>query len=194
MDKTTKLILTLFILTLCALCYFCYRWYSYKTKYTELKQELEQNPSQMETLTPLDLMVISGDTSAFGVCNLWYMNHIFIGHQNDTVIFKRDYLLYCYILALRDRNPGAAEEFADLYLEELDNGTLKPNNAMLTTAANMAKQVLSDTCSDCVVLKYYASDCLKKIYSGIYDEDFKDTLMARQYADSASKYFNQRWP
>ena len=100
MDKTTKIILTLLILTLCALCYFCYGWYSYKTKYTELKQDLEQNPSQMETLTPLDLMVISGDTSAFGVCNLWYMNHIFIGHQNDTVIFKRD----SHLLKLRYSN------------------------------------------------------------------------------------------
>ena len=193
MDKTTKIILTLLILTLCALCYFCYGWYSYKTKYTELKQELEQNPSQMETLTPLDLMVLSGDSSAPDVCNFRYMTRFDILY-NDSAIFKRDYLLYCYILALRDSDPGAAEEFAVLYLEELDKGTIKPDKAMLTTAANMAKQVLSDTCSDCVVVKYHASECLNKIYDGIYDEDFKDTLMARQYADSASKYFNQRWP
>ena len=192
MDKTTKIILTLLVLAMCALCYFFYGWYRYKTKYKELQSELEQQISQSESLTPLDCMVLSGDSEASIKCNNMYMIHM--SGDDDCVISTRDYLLYCYIFAIRDRDPYAAEDFTNIYLDELDKGSITTDKSMLKTATNMAKQVLSDTCSDCVVSKYQASKCLNKIYSGIYDEDFKDSLLERQYADSASKYMNQRWP
>ena len=113
MDKITKIILALLFLLMCTLCYFCHGWYSYKTKYKELQQTIERQKFHQETLTPLDLMVLSGDSLAYNTCNLRYMNHLFIGHQNDTAILRRDYLLYCYIFALRDRNSYAASDFSE---------------------------------------------------------------------------------
>lgn len=189
MDKKTKILLIFLASACCFICYSCYEWYYYKHKYNELKQELKCESRKLESLSPIDCMVLSGDTAAYEKCNSMYFIRC-----DDTPILERDYLLYCYIFAIRDKNPYAGAEFLDLYLDDLENGKIESDTAMLTTVANMAKKVLSDTCSDCLVSKYFAADCLKKIYSGIYIENFKDTALASQYADSTSKYMNQRWP
>ena len=120
--------------------------------------------------------------------------------RENCIIYDIGYVFYDYIFigpSLLNEFKGFAlrnDEVLLMFATALKDLAVELDVAMLATVANMAKQVLSDTCNKCVMSKYYAADCLKKIYSGIYIEDLKDTIMANQYADSASKYMNQRWP
>lgn len=189
MDKKTKILLIFLASACCFICYSCYEWYYYKHKYNELKQELKCESRKLESLSPTDCMVLSGDTAAYEKCNSMYFIRC-----DDTPILERDYLLYCYIFTIRDKNPYAGAEFLDCYLDDWENGKAIPDTTMLCTVINIAKQVLSDTCMDCCISKYKASRRLKMIYGGTYTESLKDSLLEQQYSDSSSKFLNQPWP
>jgi len=194
-NKSTKILSVLLGLTILLVCYFCYELNDYKNKYKLKEQELIQYEASLEFLNPVDCMVISGDGyEALCTCNMLYHNGISGCESKDKRITKRDYLLYCYIFAIRDNDAFAAEQFSEYYLNELDENNKVIDTAMIVTIIDMAKLVMKDTCKDLSgVIKYKAAMSLENIYGGSYIENFKDTILAKQYRDSSQKYLISRW-
>ena len=191
MNKSAKKVsVLLFITVLCALGYSMYEWYSYKHKYNELQRELERSPMALETLSPTDCLVISGDNNAYSKCNV--ENFKMMSGYNDRQFSHRDYLLYCYIFAIRDGNSSAASEFVSYYLNEVDNGIIAVDTAMMREIERLSLQALCDTSAyGDALTKFLVAEWLTEIYNGTFIEDFKDSLRYRQYCDSVSKYAKQ---
>lgn len=131
-------------------------------------------------------MVISADSEETYIkCNTIYYNSIDNHNDEDVIpISKREYLLYCYIFAIRDKNLEATAEFSSYYLDDLQEKRMVLDTNMFMTVKNMASQVLSDTCNSCNLSKFIVAESLQRVYRKI----FKDTVMEKQYNDSVPKY------
>ncbi len=191
MDKKTKIISLLLGITLCVLCFSCYKWYFYKQKCTEMQEERIKFYSSNGKISPVDYMVFSGNKdTAFQNCNNLYYgsgSHRRNSYR-DTVVTYRDYILYCYIFAIRDKDSFAAKEFTNYYLEDL-KGKVILDTTILRPVIELSMQILSDTSSNTLYDdKWNASYNLKEIYSGAYTKKIKDTTLYRQYSDSLDKY------
>lgn len=193
MSKKTKIILCLVgTIVLFFLSYSCFKWYSYKSKYTVLQKALgqscpKQEFSSQEFLTPIDCMVLSGDEGAYQKCNT--ENSIYFQGKGDSLFSRRDYMLYCYIFAIRDGNSRAATEFVSDYLFDIDNGGTALDTAMLKEIERLSLRVIHDTSSyGGAMAKFLVAVKLKELYNGSYSEEFKDTVLYQQYCDTVSKY------
>lgn len=124
-----------------------------------------------------ELVLLTADTI--------YHNSIDNHNDEDVIpISKREYLLYCYIFAIRNKNLEAAAEFFSYYLDDLYEKRIALDTNMFMTVKNMASQVLSDTCNSYHLSKFIVAESLQRVYRKI----FKDTVMEKQYNDSVSKY------
>jgi len=90
-----------------------------------------------ESLSPMDCMVISGDDSAYLKCNVEHFM-LWKGYDNCP-LSHRDYLLYCYIFAIRDGNSGAAIDFVSYYLSDIDKGIIAVDSAMIIETERLAR-------------------------------------------------------
>lgn len=192
MKKTTKILCFISMFVLFLLCYSFYKWYGLKNDYISLQLEMKRNYaySQTSILTPFDYMVLSEDgEKAYSYCNGMNYDHTFQTGNEDSVVYLRDYLLYCYIFAIRDNNNDAAYEFSLYYLNALDNGKMILDTALLRVTTGFLNRVLSDTSSNASNCnKWGAAFFLQKIYNGTYVEDNKDSFLYKRYGDSAAKY------
>lgn len=180
---------TIFILVLfsalCILCYSLYKWYDYKRRNTELQKELTQLLPISESLTPMDCMVISGNDSTYLKCNIEHFK-LWKGYDNCP-LSHRDYLLYCYIFAIRDGSSDAATDFVSYYFIDVDNNIIAVDSAMVREAERLLLQAMCDTAADALT-KFIAAEWLTEIYNGKYDADLKDPMLHLQYCDSVAKY------
>ena len=185
MSRITKIVFAILGIALCVLCYSCYKWHSYKLKYTRICQEMEHIMPCQDTLNDVDKLVISGNGDvAYQTCNRMYSNYTFMPGYKDIAISPRDYFLYCYIFALRDKNTQAAAEFSTYYLDDVESGKIVLDTSMLKVVIGLAKQVVSDTLAqDAPLCKFLVANKLKNIYSGAYLEKLKDTVLEQQYKD-----------
>lgn len=188
MNKTVKIFFVLsFFFILCVLGYTLYKWNDYKQRYAELQKEMSQSSAISETLSPIDCLVISRSDSAYLKCNV---EHSIMRYgYGEGVLSHRDYLLYCYILAIRDYNSDAATDFVSYYLNDIDNGNISADSAMVIEAKRLLLQAINDTSEhDDALIKFIAGEWLKEIYNGTYGIKFKDSVLYQHYCDTVTKY------
>ena len=182
MNTTNKVILILLGLVLCVLAYTCFKCFGYKYRCQELQDKL--NRTSFHTLIPTDCMVLSKDTNAYLMCNFDFAYHTGTVYESFS---RRDYLLYCYIFAIRDSNSSAASEFVSCYINDLRDSIAVVDTAMLKLVETLSKQILSDTIKDNPP-KISAAHSLMSLYKGDIYAKFKDTFLYAQYDDTMTKY------
>lgn len=179
MNRLNKILLVFSCLCVCLLCFSIFKCRIYKREIIQLKK----NEIPSDTLTPIDRMVLTGQDQADLICN-----SIYHYGDDDTPISRREYLLYCYIFAVRDKNPFAASEFSTLCMMSMENGNMTPDTAMLRMVLDFSQLVLSSQCNDSNgLIEWLAAVQLEKIYSGILCEEMKDSLLRLKYSDVAKK-------
>lgn len=183
MNTTNKVILILLGLVLCVLAYTCFKCFGYKYRCQELQDKL--NRTSFHTLTPTDCMVLSKGTNAYLMCNFDFAYHTGTVYESFS---RRDYLLYCYIFAIRDSNLSAATEFVSYYIDDLRDSIAVVDAAMLKLVETLSKQILSDTTSKSNLSKFFVAYNLMSLYKGDIYAKFKDTFLYAQYNDSMTKY------
>ena len=186
MKKSTKIIfvLILSVVIICILSVSCFMWHTYRQKYIKIQQEISQIYSEQELLSSLDCLVLSGNKDAYSYCNQKFADHVF---RYDSTISSRDYLLYCYIFAIRDKNSGAAAEFASYYLSDLHEGKIKLDTSMIRVVEKFSKKVLSDSAS-APLSKFLCAFNLHEIYSGKLSNIFRDSTLWLHYKEEMSKH------
>lgn len=187
MKKSNTILILFGIFILCALGYSLYKWYNLKQRNDELHGELDRFSSMSESLNPFDCMVISGQAEAYHNCNL---EDFKTRHSSGSgKILHRDYMLYCYILAIRDGNSSAATDFVAYYLNDIENNKIAVDTAVLKEAERLALQAINDSFNYVDPVDKFLLACkLSYIYEGQYNKDLADTLLYKQYRDSISKY------
>ncbi len=187
MKKSNSTILVILgIVAMCAIGFSIYKCNILKQRCDELQGELDSVSSMSESLNSFDCMVISGQDKAYWKCNSEYyaMRH----GNGEGKMSQRDYMLYCYIFAIRDGDPGAASEFVQYYLFDIDNQKIAVDTAMLKEAERLALMVMDDTSKSIDPLyKFSVASYLANLYEGRYNKDFSDTLLHQQYYDSMVK-------
>ncbi len=179
MNRLNKILLVFSCLCVCLLCFSTFKCRIYKREIIQLKK----NEIPSYTLTPIDRMVLTGQDQAYLTCN-----SIYHYGDDDTTISRREYLLYCYIFAVRDKNPFAASEFSTLCMMSMENGNMTPNTAMLRMVSDLSQLVLSSQCNESNgLIEWLAAVQLEKIYSGTLCEEMKDSLLRLKYSDVAKK-------
>lgn len=187
MKMTIKSMSAILVILLLALGYSCYKWYDYKHKCAQLQHKEKKYGMNQNSLTHFDYLVLSGKVGAYLECNSEF-NKYTQGYV-DGAISRRDYLLYCYIFTIRDNNSCAAAELISYYLDDLDNGEVQADTAMLEMIERLSIQILNNSSFDSIGLnEYLAAFCLSKLYKGTYIDELKDTALYQKYSDTASKY------
>lgn len=189
MNRLNKILLAFSGVCVILLCVSVLKCSIYKQEINKLKE----NEKVSNGLTPVDCMVISGRDEAYLNCNSMYSGNIFHHGENDTIITDREYLLYCYIFAIRDHNPFAAAEFSSYCMKDMSDGNMKSDTAMLRVVSELLLQILSSTSnSTSNFIKWLAATKLEEIYSGTLCEETKDTLLFYKYGDMAKRYASYR--
>ena len=204
MGKTTKLLIVLLVLTLCMSCYLCYKYHTYKQigkewhrRYIYAHNLSNRADSLSKVLSPYDILVISGDAErASFVCNSRYYSgrrdrDFYV--KNDSAISDRDYLFYCYILAIRDKSLSDAINFSSVYLLHMNHDTMSYDTAMLHVVSNLLEQTLSASSESADIDdKLLAAMRLSEIYDGTYGKCMKDTALSNHYQKLVDKYTEQK--
>lgn len=175
------------IVVLGILGYSCYKWYDYENKYINIQKKLSQLYQKQQSLTPVDCMVLSRSTEAYLKCNA--ENAEYSQGYGNRLFSPRDYLLYCYIFAIRDENPNAACEFTSYYLMDVNDGKIPLDTAMMREIERLSMQVMHDSSFHAdAMTKFLVASNLEDIYHGEYAEKYKDSVLYQQYCDTVAKY------
>ena len=192
MKNTVRLLLALLGFVCLMLCYLCCKLYNYKQKYNELQQNIGQNSIYSNKLTPIDNMVFSGNQEAYLYCNTEYMTQHYGPYCDPNSMPLRDFLLYNYILAIRDNNLYAATDFAANYMGAIDNGDIALDTTVIREVERLLLNVVSCVPNDSIcVIKFLSACKLSQIYNGEYNKYLKDTILHKQLSDTISKYANK---
>lgn len=172
-------------------CYKCYKWHEYKSQCDEILREMKTDYTYAKGLTYSDYIVLTGDVEAYLKCNS--MISLYRHGFTDSILLPREYLLYCYIFAIRDNNLEAASEFSINYLQGIDDGVMPYDTAMMGVAIEFLTQAVHlDTCDTDSFYKWHALSYLQNIYSGKYDATLKDDVLYKRYTDAIMKFSKKR--
>ena len=159
-------------------CYSIFQWQKYWQRNVDLVDSIQQVNKGKDVLNEMDVMVLSGSDSAYMNCN-----------QNLKWLSSRDYILYCYIVAIRDNNAMAGLNCSTFILQEMREGKIPADKSLLHFVEHFSKIIESDPSIDSSHMgKFTAAYTLEEIYSGELSESMKDTLQYQRYHDAMTKY------
>ena len=165
---------------------FCsiFIWWRTKQHNIQLQDSIRQFNITGKTMTNLDLMVLSGVDTAYMEC---YERSC--GRGQWPPLSERDFILYCYIFAIRDGNLGAGLNFSNMIIDNIHKGVVSGDMSLLSLVNQFAKKFEVERSIDSSHIgKFIAASILAEIYSGELSEDMKDTLLYQHYSDAAKKY------
>ncbi len=144
-----------------------------------------QDSANTETsLNDLDIRVLNGSKDAYSECyeRSW-------GRGQWPPLSEREFILYCYIFAVRDSNIYAAQECSTLILKQMHDGVIPIDTSLLRFIEHYAKKIESNQSIDSSnIRKFIAASNLAEIYSGELYEGGRDTIQYYRYMEAAKKY------
>lgn len=189
MNKINRFLLALLCLSIVIICILTVYAYKYKSDYQALYDKHNRYYVSTDTLSYIDCMVLSGDSDAYEECNGMRLTYSYNCGSKDSAVCTRDYLLYCYIFALRDKNPYAATELSNYYLDNQLNDAVHIDSSMVVMTRDLLNDVFTEEYETAnAFIKWLAAFRLIKIYSGDLGESFKDTVLLKKFEDTLSKY------
>ncbi len=148
------------------------------------KTDVQKSVNTETTLNDLDIQVLGGDENAYSECyeRSW-------GRGQWPPLSEREFILYCYIFAVRDSNIYAAQECSTMILNKMRDGEMPIDTSLLRFVEYFAQKIESNQYIDSSnIRKFIAASDLAEIYSGELYSGFRDTIQYKRYIEAVKKY------
>lgn len=155
-----------------------------KIKCPEGETNVQDSLNSGTVLTDLDILVLSGTKDAYSECyeRSW-------GRGQWPPLSEREFILYCYIFAIRDSNIYAAQECSTMILKEMIDEKIPIDTSLLRFVEHFCRKIESNQSLDSSNMrKFIAASDLAEIYSGRLHGGFRDTIQFIRYVEAAKKY------